>query len=68
MSKAFDNMINVKSDNPIYNRMMTNYNETPSYEQFDSNTFNSNQLTDSLQLLSATDNLIIEPVSNINHE
>ena len=61
MSKAFSNTINIKSDNPIYNRMMSNYNENPSYTQFD-----SKQLDNSLQLLSATDNLIIQPASGIN--
>jgi hypothetical protein len=61
MSKAFSNKIDTKSDNPIYNRMMTNYNENPSYTQF-----GTNQLNDSLQLLSATDNLTTQSASNKN--
>jgi hypothetical protein len=61
MSKAFSNITNIKSDNQIFNRAMTNFNENPSYKQFD-----ANQLNNSLQLLSQTDNLTIEPVANNN--
>ncbi len=58
MSRAFSNTINTKSDNPLYNRIMVNYNENPTFTQFNSN---SNQLNNSLQLLSNTADLIIQP-------
>ena len=52
MNRAFPNNVNTKIDNPLYDRSMINFNDNPTYTQF-----NSNQINDSLKLLSITDNL-----------
>ena len=63
MNRAFSNNVNTKIDNPIYNRSMINYNDNPTFTQF-----NSNQLNDSLQLLSDTDTSLFGNFSEISIE